>query len=187
MATKVKKIVYKDTSPILVDYASNDDTGKKISTSYLPLSGGTLTGDLKLRNSATAIGSAQLTATNLTDAYNNELKPSNGLMGSISLSAQETVATVNIPAGWYNYLYIPHRDGGLDGDDFNYGTLLLNNMQTTAEDTFIITISGGQFIKCQKIVDTNDLTSYVTQDWVKTNQKYTISLSGTTLTIKTNY
>lgn len=36
-------------------------------------------------------------------------------------------------------------------------------------------------------ITTSALSGYATQTWVKQNPKYTISLSGSTLTIKTNY
>ena len=140
----------------------------------LPLDGGKMTGDLRLKNNAMAMGSAQLTSTTLSDAYNNELKSSNGLMGSISLAGQESIAGVNIPAGWYNYLYIPHRDGGLDGDDFQYGTLLLSDMTTGNYNTYLITITGGAFTKCMQIPS----MAWVQSNYINQSQALALITSG---------
>lgn len=125
-------------------------TANQTLAAYLPLTGGTLGGDLTLSNGSIAVGSKELTSTTITEAYANELKTSNGLMGSINITG-ETVAGVAIPAGWYNYIYTPHRVGGTGEDNQNYGTLFLSDMTSTNKNSYIITFSGGNPIKCVKL------------------------------------
>ena len=55
----------------------------------------------------------------------NKVRFTNGVMGSVSFSQSQYGAI----AAWYNFIYIPHRSGGYDmepeGDNCNFGTLLL--------------------------------------------------------------
>ena len=165
----------KPTIPTLISQLTNDSgfiTASYLS-SYLPLSGGTLTGPLTTSTGATAIGSKGLQSSVVSDAIVNELCKSNGLMGSIALQAH-TVIDTYIPEGWYNYIYIPHQNGGESGDNYAYGTLILNDMTTTRKNTFIVVYSGNQIVRAQQLTN-ND------------TPKYTISVDGDTLTIKENY
>lgn len=63
----------------------------------------------------------------------NEVRYSNGQAGSVSITADYTNNNITIAAGWYNYLYVPHRTGGYNGqqaggDNGNYGNLFLWGM-----------------------------------------------------------
>ena len=115
---------------------SNNYTNYLDST-YLKLSGGTMTGELKTSfNGAVAIGSReskQKTIENLCE----EMRYSSGCMGSVVIETAYTHNGITIPTGWYTYIWVPHRSGGLNGeasgDNCNYGTLYLNSM--TAVDT----------------------------------------------------
>ena len=119
------------------DKATNDANGLNIATGYLKLSGGTMTGQLKTSfNGAVAIGSReskQKTIENLCE----EMRYSSGCMGSVVIETAYTHNGITIPTGWYTYIWVPHRNGGLNGeasgDNCNYGTLYLNSM--TAVDT----------------------------------------------------
>lgn len=53
------------------------------------------------------------------------IRGNHGQCGSVNFTETVNVQGVNIPANWYNYLWIPHRNGGMVGDNFAYGTLLL--------------------------------------------------------------
>ena len=101
-------------------------------TTKLPLAGGTMTGQILTSfKSAVAMGSRQSDATTIENLC-NELRYSSGCAGSVSTTAAYTKDGVTIPAGWYNYLWIPHRSGGVNGnasgDNCNYGSLLLSGM-----------------------------------------------------------
>lgn len=87
-------------------------------------------------------GSAQQTLSNLC----NEVRFSSGCMGSASITTAVTAYGVTIPATWYNYIFAPHRSGGVNGnasgDNCNYGSLLLMGM-TGNDRIFKIRISGS--------------------------------------------
>lgn len=59
-----------------------------------------------------------------------------GAMGSVNLTAS-TVDSMSIPAGWYNYIWIPHRSGQSSSDNRNYGTLILTPMTTTPDEYIV--------------------------------------------------
>lgn len=73
-------------------------------------------------------GSSQTTV----DGFVAEVRYSSGAMGSVSIGTAYTHNGVTIPIGWYNYIYSPHRNGGLSGaaqgDNCNYGNLFLLGM-----------------------------------------------------------
>lgn len=95
-------------------------------------SGSSMTGQLltSYRNSV-AIGSI-MSAQNTIEDLIEEVRLSSGCMGSVQI----TTAYETIPIGWYNYIWIPHRTGGVNGtagssDNTNYGNLLLFGMTMT--------------------------------------------------------
>lgn len=154
--------------------ASQDGNGNVIANTYLALSGGTMTGQLKTSfKSSVAIGSYQAAATTLENLL-EELRVSSGCMGSVNL----TTAYGSIVAGWYNFLYIPHRSGGVNGsttgagDNCNYGTLLLYGMTVAGAGAhWRIQFSSSKINTVQQVVDTNtwrgiqnNLTSTSTTD-----------------------
>ena len=86
----------------------------------------------------------------------NELRYLNGAMGSVSISTAYTASSVTLPTGWYNYLWIPHRQGGVDGaqpsggDNCNYGCLLMLGM-TVGPSMFWIRYSNGSVAYMKKL------------------------------------
>lgn len=60
----------------------------------------------------------------------NQLKEGYGQCGSVYVD-DCTYQNVSIPEGWYNFLWIPHRNGGKERDNSNYGTLTLYPMNMT--------------------------------------------------------
>lgn len=57
-----------------------------------------------------------------------------GSFGSFNL----TTAVSSMGAGWYNYIYIPHRTGLQGGDNYKYGTMLCFPMTTNSSSIVII-------------------------------------------------
>ena len=125
------------------------------STAFLPLAGGTMTGQIKTSfKNAIATGTYQPTATTIPDLI-NEVRYSSGCGGSFSLSTAYTLTNsgITIPIGWYNFIYVPHRSGGVNGaasgDNCNYGSLYLSGM----------TVSGCYMIRyaSSNIAEVRDL------------------------------
>ncbi len=113
--------------------------------SFLPLSGGTMTGQLKTSfKESVAVGSYQAQATKIPDLC-TELRYSSGAMGSVALTEAYTKDGITIAATWYNFIWIPHRSGGVNGaasgDNCNYGSLILSGM--TGSGAFIIRYANG--------------------------------------------
>lgn len=103
--------------------------------SYLPLAGGTMTGQLKTSfKSSVAVGSYCPSAATIENLC-EELRFSSGACGSVSITTAYTKNNITIPTGWYNFIWVPHRSGGVNGaasgDNANYGTLYLTGMTTT--------------------------------------------------------
>lgn len=99
----------------------------------LPTSGGTMTGQLVTSFGAVAMGTKDGGSCTLPDLA-AALRYSSGVAGSFYLTTAYEINqwAVNIPVGWYNYLWIPHRTGGnngqASGDNCDYGTLFLSGM-----------------------------------------------------------
>ncbi len=99
-----------------------------------------------------ARASSQTTVANLV----NELRYSNGCMGSFNLGTAYTGTNYTIPVGWYNYLWIPHREGGANGaansDNCNSGTLLLFPLTPTSSLTYWwwIRYTGSAIAHCRR-------------------------------------
>lgn len=82
----------------------------------------------------------ELNAGSALDAI-NQLKEGYGQCGSVHITAC-TYQNVSIPEGWYNFLWIPHRNGGKERDNFKYGTLTLYPMNMTG-NMYVIQYSQG--------------------------------------------
>ena len=84
-----------------------------------------------------------------------ELRYSNGAMGSVSIGTAYTNGGVTVSAAWYNFLWIPHRIGGLNGeannDNCNYGTLLLFSM-VGSQGIYRIRFSTGSIAELNKLL-----------------------------------
>lgn len=79
----------------------------------------------------------------------NEVRASSGAMGSAYIASAYTYGSITIPATWYNYLYIPHREGGagrrtdMSGDNPNYGNLILYGMTSSSPQMYRIRHYSG--------------------------------------------
>lgn len=104
----------------------------------LSKTGDSMTGMLYLNTGGVAIGSKEVPQCTLTDLVNT-LRYQNGGMGSVNLTAAHSP----IAAGWWNYIYIPHRMGGSGGDNYNYGNLILIGMTQSIGTMYTVTIGGG--------------------------------------------
>lgn len=51
---------------------------------------------------------------------------------------------------WYNFVYIPHRTG-IDGDNYQYGSLLLFNMTSDTNNMWICHLISGTWYSPQRI------------------------------------
>ena len=140
----------------------------------LPLSGGTMTGRiLTSYKSSVAIGSYHSATTTIPDLA-EEIRYSSGVCGSVNITTAYTKDNITIPIGWYNYLWIPHRTGGLNGeangDNCNFGSLYLSGM----------TLSG-----CYMIRYASSAIAEVRNLYADTNTTYSagtgLSLSSTTI------
>ena len=127
--------------------ATQDGAGNTITSTYLPLAGGTMTGQLYTSfKSAVAMGSRQSDATTIDDLV-ADVRYSSGCMGSVSIGTAYTKNGVTIPTGWYNYEWIPHRSGGengsASGDNCNYGVLYLSHMTSPGQGTYEISFASS--------------------------------------------
>lgn len=134
------------------------------STSYLPLAGGTMTGQILTSfKSAVAMGSRQADATTI-ETLCNELRYSSGCAGSVATTAAYTKNNITIPAGWYNYLWMPHRSGGssgsASGDNCNYGSLLLSGM--TLSGCYMIRYSSSAISELKNLYANTTYTASTT-------------------------
>lgn len=145
-------------------------------STYLKLSGGTLSGQLftSFKN-AVSVGAYQASATTVPDLL-NEVRYSSGCMGSVYLDT----AYNGIPAAWYNFLYIPHRSGGISGaahdDNCDFGTLLLFGM-TTANQAWVVEFQLGNILGAFSIRNTD--TTYTA---LKNPNALSITADGKTVT-----
>ena len=101
----------------------------------------------------TAVGSYQSSQTTIPNLV-NEVRFYSGGMGSVSIGTEYSRDSVTIPATWYNFLYLPHRDGGNNGavsdDNHQYGTLILFGMVSNA-GMFVLRISAGSIGWLKKV------------------------------------
>ena len=112
-------------------------------------SSGNVTAETKISNSLTKFATEIRTNINPTDATGYGIAPSccvfggtvadfttwakscNAVMGSVSISADYTLSSTTLPTGWYHFLWIPHRHGGTDSDNNNYGFCILKDFWTS--------------------------------------------------------
>lgn len=111
----------------------------------LPLSGGTMTGQIKTSFKESVATGSYGSAQNTVDGLVGEVRFSSGCMGSASIGTAYTKGSITIPTGWYNYIYSPHRSGGANGsasgDNCNYGNLLLMGM--TVSGAYLIRVASA--------------------------------------------
>ena len=142
------------------------------SHSYLPLSGGSMTGAILTSfKSSCAMGSYQASATTVQGLV-DEIRYSSGAMGSVSIGTNYTATSGGtIGVGWYNFIYSPHRSGGASGaasgDNHQYGTLILSGM-TDNFGTWVIRVSGGAIGDSRKVWKGGDsVTGAVWNDYAE--------------------
>lgn len=93
-------------------------------------------------------------STNINDLLNIELNGNGGTGGILGGAVYVTVSNLNVPIGYYNYLYIPFGDGFASTyfDFPNYGTLYLNSF---ADDKmYIVNRRGGENRNAIQVVTT---------------------------------
>lgn len=162
MAT-AKKIVYNDNTPIIVDYAANDGQGNNIVDTYAK------------------INDIPITATPLKDGWSGgQYVPSITTQSGLDLNTLTTAGMYRLqdgitnaaPAeGHWGQLLVIHGGGDTVGQLYwSYPSGFLFYRQGAT--------SSGVWSEWKEVAD---------KTWVKQNPKYTISLSGSTLTITTNY
>lgn len=134
--------------------------------------GDTMTGQLKTSfKSSVAIGSYCTDKTTVPNLV-GEIRYSSGAMGSMNLTtAYSTTAGGSISTGWYNYIYSPHRSGGVNGaasgDNQNYGSLFLSGM-TVGSNLFYIRVASGSIAESRRIwMAGNSVTSAVWNDYAE--------------------
>ena len=141
-------------SGILKGDGAGTITAATAGTDYLTNSGFTMNGEIKTSFGAAVAmgtrGSAQNTIPNLV----NELRYSSGVGGSFSLGTAYTLDGVTMSTGWYNYLWIPHRSGGVNGqasgDNCDYGMLLMNAM-TGSYGCFMLRYTSGTIAELKQL------------------------------------
>jgi len=84
-----------------------------------------------------------------------------GITGSISLVKKSSGIGSEIPAGWYNFFFSPHRTGS-GGDNTNYGTILLTPMNF-AGASWILRRSNSTTVisEVKKITTADQLSNYI--------------------------
>lgn len=107
-------------------------------------------------------GSSQTTVPNLVE----EVRFSSGCSGSASIGTAYTKSGVTIATGWYNFMYMPHRSGGVNGsasgDNCNYGNLFLFGMNNT-NGRFVVRVSSSSITEVVKLLTTKETTDYVVE------------------------
>lgn len=116
--------------------------------------GGTMTGQLITSfQSSVAMGSFGIQNTTVPNLLNT-VRYSSGCSGSAYISANYTHSGYTITAGWYNFHYMPHRSGGVNGsasgDNCDYGNMLLCGMNNTYGQ-FIIRFSSGSIAQVYRL------------------------------------
>lgn len=122
-------------------------------------SGDTMTGALTLKKTSFNYNNGTIPGTKLAAAHTiedliNELRYTNGQIGSVEIKTAYTLNNVTIAVGWYNYAYIPHRTGGLDGgansDSTNFGTLMLTGM-TVSSPVYVLRYNNQNIAELKKL------------------------------------
>ena len=80
-----------------------------------------------------------------------------GGVGSVNIKQKSSGLGSEIPSGWYNYIYSPHRTGIGDDNDY-YATVILCPM-TFAGESYILRYSSGSLAECRAFVLDNQLAS----------------------------
>lgn len=143
----------------------------------LPLAGGTMTGQLKTSfKESVAMGSLDAVSTNIPDLC-NELRYSSGCCGSAYITTAYNGSPSSVGVGWYNFLWIPHRSGGVNGsasgDNCNYGRLILRGMTVNGE--YEIRFNSGSIAYCRELISAANIGSQSVDKATKDGDGNTIS------------
>ena len=126
-------------------------------------SGDTMTGALVVKRTSFNYNGGAIPGTKLAHATTiedliNELRFTNGQMGSVEIKTAYTLNNKTIAIGWYCYLYIPHRFGGLDGNEYNdntnFGVLMLMGMNVSNSPMYIVQYNNKQIRQIQTFIST---------------------------------
>lgn len=153
--------------------ATNDSNGKKISDTYLPLSGGTLTGDVGVPISkATINGSIPYAGSITKDDFN-----------LTNLSNYKTFfgAVTDANGVWWNTISVRHRNGAADGCFFG---MLLYSKLTSSSDLYWKKQTGSDKWSDQRtILDSANYNIYApTKDGTGASGTWDISIAGNAAT-----
>jgi hypothetical protein len=136
------------------------DLGTITVSGYLPLTGGTMTGQIKTSfKQSVAMGSYEADATTIPNLC-EELRYSSGASGSANIEEAYTKDGVTISAKWYNFIWMPHRFGGANGaasgDNTNFGSLLLSAMTGSAAECYLIRYSSQSIQNVVRLWDSSN-------------------------------
>ena len=133
-------------------------------------------------NNAVAMGSYQATATTIAGLV-DEVRYSSGVMGSVNITTAYTSGNITIGIGWYNFIYSPHRSGGVNGsdsgDNCKYGNLILMSM-TTDNGMFKIRIASGAIANVRRLglLTAGEVSDYVIEQGTDSSWAYRKWASG---------
>lgn len=155
--------------------------GSARDSTKLPLAGGTMTGQIKTSfKESIAMGTYGATS-NTIENLCGELRYSSGVAGSVSIGTAYTKDGVTISTGWYNFFWIPHRSGGVNGaasgDNCDYGTLFLMGM--TVSGGYVIRYASQAIAQLRNIYADTNTDTLVTQTATTTNAAYEVLFSAT--------
>lgn len=85
-----------------------------------------------------------------------------GITGSISLIKKSSGTGSEIPGGWYNFFFSPHRTGS-GGDNMKYGTIILTPMTFSGKSWLLRRSSSATTISEVKSIATGDIPTKVSQ------------------------
>jgi len=124
-------------------------------------------------------GAKGASATNFTDLI-AEVSSANGGGGICGGSINTSATDKGIPAGWYNFLYVPHRTG-TGGDNYKYGTLYVSPMTSDSDTLYVIhhvsgTVNNAKVFKSDGTGNANN-SAYITRSQTgNTNNNYSVLL-----------
>lgn len=159
------------TTYTVKDSAARNHIGKRSNphgvtaaqTGALPISGGTMTGRIYTSfHNSVAVGSCLANANTIPDLV-EELRYSSGCMGSAMINTSYDM----IPRGWYNFIYIPHGSGGINGTKYSdlcdYGSLIIIGMNVENQ-AWIIQFQSNTIASYFSIRNTDTTYGVATQN-----------------------
>lgn len=189
-SSKKWNYVYADNFVGTATKATQDGSGNTITSTYLKKTGDIMTGILQMEaqlktsfKSSVATGSYQATATTI-ETLCEELRYSSGVMGSVNITTAYTKDNITIPTQWYNFLWIPHRSGGVNGtasgDNCNYGSLYLSGMTNTG--LYMIRYASSAIAEVKNLYNPPSATKATQDGDGNTISSSYLKLSGGTMT-----